>query len=287
MPRRCHWGRNTFSRPRTESGRDAGIGASLSAALLGLGRVSPTPGAAGRQWAPVQPVWCFPRLHDGPVPWEALGDTQLTEGETPDRETGRARGPALPPTCFGTEEVAAPTKLASLTIEQRPDHDAAETEGSRRWPCVTGHVRGGALAVASAATPLCAGSRVPDRKDLAPGGAVSAVLRGRRGGVGACSARGLSWLIKGDVGQEVASPSLAMGKDPVAACVQACPQLGLWLARKKDKALRTDSRVPPSSPQFPRRRSGQLLPEARRGKASAGGGRPHPAPWLELLPGLS
>lgn len=164
-----------------------------------------------------------------------------------------------------------------MTIEQRPDHDAAETEGSRRWPCVTGHVRGGALAVASAATPLCAGSRVPDRKDLAPGGAVSAVLRGRRGGVGACSARGLSWLIKGDVGQEVASPSLAMGKDPVAACVQACPQLGLRLARKKDKALRTDSRVPPSSPQFPRRRSGQRLPEARRGKASAGGGRPRPA----------
>lgn len=43
--------------------------------------------------------------------------------------------------------MAAPTKPASLTIEQRPDHDAAETEGSRCWPCVTGHVRGGALAV--------------------------------------------------------------------------------------------------------------------------------------------
>lgn len=99
--------------------------------------------------------------------------------------------------------------------------------------------------------------------------------------MGACSARGLSWLIKGDVGQEAASPSLAMGKDPVAACVQACPQLRLRLAREKDKALRTDSRVPPSSPQFPRQRSGQRLPEARRGKASAGACAPRP--WLELL----
>lgn len=185
--------------------------------------------------------------------------------------------------------MAAPTKPASLTIEQRPDHDAAETEGSRRWPCVTGHVRGGALAVASAATPLCAGSHVPVRKDLAPGGAVSAVLRGRRGGVGACSARGLSWLIKGDVGQEVASPSLAMGKDPVAACVQACPQCPVGAATCKEKGQSPAHRQPGTPFQPPVSPSAKWTapPRGSPRKGVCGRRPPAPRPWLELLPGLS
>lgn len=112
MPRRCHWGRDTFSRPRTESGRDAGIGASLSGALLGLGHVSPTPGAAGRQWAPVQPVWCFPRLHGGPVPWEALGDTQLTEGGDPG--PGDRAGPRPSTATYGGGEAGwVPVQLGA------------------------------------------------------------------------------------------------------------------------------------------------------------------------------
>lgn len=121
-------------------------------------------------------------------------------------------------------------------------------------------VQGGTVAVASAATPLCAGSRIPDRKELALRGEVSAVLRERRpprapgaqssllregvalqnrsrgeAGWVPRSARGPSWLIKGEVRQEFHSLSLAISEHPVASGMQACPRCPVRAGAYKEK----------------------------------------------------
>lgn len=137
--------------------------------------------------------------------------------------------------------------MASSAREQRPRVLSA----GRDLPCQGRH-----RAVPSTATLLCHApvrrSGVPDRKDRAPRGEASAILRGRRSGPtgplerraassgrvwhfgtgagarrGGChvsSARGLSWLIKGEVGLEVDPPSLAISKRPVASRRAACPR---------------------------------------------------------------
>lgn len=69
--------------------------------------------------------------------------------------------------------------------------------------------------------------------------------------MGACSARGLSWLIKGDVGQEVASPSLAMAKIPLRPVCRHVPSWGCGLQGKRTKPCAPTAGYPLPAPSFP------------------------------------